>query len=249
MTDPDPEAGDCYQLNITPPAAGVWKHYTFQVGPYAYQNELATYWGIQGEPTWDTIHSMRFFMNPDSGKTASIWLDGVNFSGWIIRGARDDTKIGTQKARVKLQIDNVGKDDSGNATDDTYVMAQLAKAELYRSVTTPITGQIVMSGKEQILPGQLCHIHYGLKLDGNYNIDCNMRIPTVQHRFAPAPEGFKTYLTLTDDVLNSRVLQPNVGYNLILNAVNPNFQNREIASQKTREIDVTQAVLSRNYNT
>jgi len=240
--------GNAYFLNLST-TANKWKHFELQVGPYSYLNELATFWAEAGTPDWSSIIAVLFFQNPDSGKTGNVWVDGLNFSGWVVRGVRDDTKIGTQKAKVNLIVDNVGKDDSGNAADDSYVMAQLAKAELYRAITTPITGQIVISGKEQILPGQLAHIHFGMKADGNFNIDKNMRMSLVHHCFAPAPEGFKTYLTLTDDVKNSRVLQPNVGYNLLLKATNPNFQNRERASQKTREIDITQPILSKNYDT
>jgi len=238
---------DWWGLDLTT-TANVWKHFALQVGPYSYLNELATNWYVAaGAPTWTNIDSIRFFQNPDSGLTGSIWIDGLNFSGWILRGARDDTKIGTQKAIIELIVDNIGKDDSGK-DDDTYVMASLAKATLYRDITTPIIGEICIPGQETILPGQLAHIHFGKKSDLSFNIDKDMRITQVTDRFN-LNQGYVTNLSLTDDVKNSRPMQPHKGYNLILDATNPNFQNRERASVKTREIDITQPILSKNYAT
>jgi len=244
ITKTDDEYTGAYYVNLTT-TVGVWKHFSLQVGPYAYMNELATFWSIDGVPNWADIDSIQFFQNPDSDLTASIWLDGVNFSGWVLRGARDDAKIASQKAIVQLIVDNVGKDDSGT-DDDSYVMASLAKAELYRSVTTPIIGEICIPGQETILPGQLAHIHFGKK-NGTFNIDKDMRFTQVVDRFNL--QGYFSYLTLTDDLKNSRPMQPHKGYNLILEATNPNFQNRERASVKSREIDITQPILSRNYST
>jgi hypothetical protein len=238
---------DWWGLDLTT-TANVWKHFSLQVGPYSYLNELATNWYVAaGAPTWTNIDSIRFFQNPDSGLTGSIWVDGLNFSGWILRGARDDTKITSQKAIVELIVDNIGKDDSGK-DDDSYVMASLAKATLYRDITTPIIGEICIPGQETILPGQLAHIHFGKKADSNFNIDKDMRITQVVER-VNLNQGYVTNLSLTDDVKNSRPMQPHKGYNLILDATNPNFQNRERASVKTREIDITQPILSKNYNT
>jgi hypothetical protein len=127
-------------------------------------------------------------------------------------------------------------------------MGSLAKATLYRDITTPIIGEICIPGQEQILPGQLAHIHFGKKADSNFNIDKNMRITQVIERIN-LNQGYVTNLILTDDVKNSRPIQPHKGYNLILEATNPNFQNRERSSVKTREIDITQPILSKNYNT
>ena len=235
-----------YQVNITT-TAGVWRHFSLQVGPYAYLGELTTNWSEVDSPSWADIDSIRFFQNPDSDKTGSIWIDGLNFSGWVLRGARDDTKIGTQRAVVEVIVDNVAKDDSGNASDDTYVMGSLAKAELYRKITTPTIGEICIPAQVGILPGQLAHIHFGKKSDDSFNIDKNMRVTQAIHQFGLG--GYVNYLSLTDDVLNSRPMEPHKGYNLLLQATNPNFQNRERASQKIREIDITQDILSKNYAT
>jgi len=225
-------------------------HINIPVGPYAKQAKTTQkLWSINGSPSWSNITCIIFKAKSKSGQTGSVFIDGLHFAGWILRGARDDTKIGTQKARVKLVMDDVAKDDSTSATDDAYVMAQLAKAELYRAITTPIIGEISIPGTPQIMGGQLAHIHHGKKSNGTFSIDKNMRIIQARHRVEPSPHGFRTYLTLTDDVTNSRALMPNVGYNLLVKAANPEFLNRETASRKTREIDLSQTILSRNYST
>lgn len=235
-----------------------WRQFLFSVGPnykkhpqYAVRTADTTDWdwSVNNSPNWGNINEIYFAGTVKAGTTGNIWVDGLEFNGWIIRGARDDTKIGTQKARVKLIVDDIGKDDSGVATDDSYVMAQLAKAELYRSITTPVIGTIVMPGKETIWPGQKAHIHFAKKSDTTFRVDSDMRVLNVHDRFAPPPHGFRSYLTLTDDLTNSRALQPTAGYNLLLKATNPSFQNRERASQKARQIDITQTILSKNYST
>jgi hypothetical protein len=225
---------------------------TLPVGPYFKKDWRDRTWTVTASPDWASINSIQFRAKSKSGVTGHVFLDGLHFNGYIIRGARDDTKIGTQKARVKLIMDDTAKDDSTTSTDDTYVLGQLSKAELYRGITTPIIGEINIPGipnSLQIMAGQLAHIHHGKKSSGVFSIDKDMRIIQVRHRFENSPHGLRTYLTLTDDIKNSRPLAPNIGYNLLVKAANPEFLNRETASRKTREIDLSQTILSKNYST
>lgn len=233
--------------------SGEFFHINIPIGPYAKQAKTAErLWTLTGSPNWNAIIYIIFRAKSKTGQVGRVNVDGLHFAGWILRGARDDTKIGTQKARVKLIMDDVAKDDSTSATDDAYVMAQLSKAELYRSISAPIIGEISIPGipgSLKIMPGQLAHIHHGKKSSGSFSIDKDMRILQVRHRFEQSPHGLRTYLTLTDDVKNSRALMPNIGYNLLVKAANPEFLNRETASRKTREIDLSQTILSKNYST
>lgn len=232
--------------------ADKWRPVSLPIGLYANQAEASDMvWKENGTGDWTNINSIEFGAKVGAGTTAHCHIDGLQFFGWVLRGARDDTKIGTQKAEILLRTDDVGKDDtltSGTpGTTDVGTMGRLAKAELYRAIGTPITGQIVIPGKETILPGQLCHIHFGKKSDGSFNIDTDMRVLT--HRLHFGIDGFKSFLTLTDDILNSRARNPTDRYNVLLKAVAPGFQDRERGSQKAREIDITQVILSENYST
>lgn len=231
-----------------------WYQLGIPIGPYTREkkeNDLIEIFTV-GAPSWSNINWFTMYFANSAAAQANFWVDNLYFLGHVLRGARDDTKIASQKCHVKVIVDDVGKDDTGKSgtpgTTDIGMMAQLAKAELLRAVTTPIIGSIVIPGKETILPGQLAHIHFGKK-NGSYNIDSNMRILQVNHRFAPEPHGFRTYLMLTDDVKNSRPMQPSTAYNLLLKATNPSYQTRERASIKARDIDITQPILSENYST
>jgi len=225
-----------------------WTEFTLPIGPYwmeamhAIPNWYNGPFAGMMTPQWSDIQQIgvTYYMEADN---QNVWVDNWYISGSVMRGAKDAAKIASQKAIIQLIVDNVAKDDTCS-TDDSGVMAQLAKAELYRSVTTPIIGEICIPGQETILPGQLAHIHFGKK-NGTFNIDKDMRFTQVVDRFNL--QGYFSYLTPTDDVKNSRPIQPHKGYNLILEATNPNFQNRERTSVKTRDIDITQPILEVNY--
>ncbi len=149
----DAGANHCFYRNYTSLTANTWYNFEYKLGPYSDRDPYNSPWTVFGSPDWGNINYVYFLFDVAPGNTGVGWVDGLSFNGHVLRGARDDTKIGTQKAITKLITDDVGKDDSGVATDDSYVMAQLTKAELYRAVTTPILGEIVIPGQETIMPG------------------------------------------------------------------------------------------------
>jgi len=229
-----------------------WHPLSFPIGPYANRADVANFqWTETGTMDWTDVDSIEFSCTVGAGATAHCHIDGLTLNGWVLRGARDDTKISTQKAKVGLVVDDVGKDDtltSGTpGTTDLGTMAQLAKAHLYRSITTPISGEIVVVGTETILPGQKAHIHASKDSTGSFDIDSDMRI--LKHRLHFGHDGFLSYVALTDDLTNSIPRDPTNVYNQLLKAVNPDFQIRDFGSLKAREIDITQAILSENYST
>lgn len=249
-----------YSFGSLLPQSGKWYLVSLPLGPKANiysKGQQSSTAELTASPTlnpdWADIDYFKFRFAQTNGVVGKVYLDGLHFSSRIIRGARDDTKIGTQKCRVKVITDDVGKDDIGRSgtpgTTDLGMMAQIAKAELYRSITTPILGSIVVPGQETIWAGQLCHVKFGEKADGTYNIDSNFRIMKVTHRFAPIPHGFRSYLDLTDDVTNAHPMQPSTAYNLIKKASNPDYSTRERGSIKARDIDITLPLLTENYST
>lgn len=202
-------------------------------------------WVVTGSPSWNNINWIQTVLTVVStSQQIYFWTDGMHFSGHIARAAKDSSLITGDKCKIKTIVDHIGKDDSCNASDDSGVMAQFAYASLLRSSSKPLVGQITLPGHEEIKPGQLCHVHFGKKADGTFNIDKDMRI--LQHHLHLGSDGYLSILDVTDDVTNSQARTLSVMNNL-LQAVNPSFRNREVGSQKSRDIDITQTILEKAY--
>lgn len=219
-----------------------WALVKIPLGPYA-----APFWRADdrwieetGSPDWGNIDYIKLEFGTNDSAVATVYIDGLHFSGHVIRGAN----VGAAYTKFKVITDNIGKDDSGVASDDTYPMARLAYAELLRASTTPLIGQIAIPAKPSIMAGQLCHIH-AYRFGTNYRVDTDMRI--LEHWLSLAESGYYSYLTLTDDVTNGRPRPPMNAYNLIQKATHPEAQTRQISSIKTRDIDITQPILLKTY--
>lgn len=220
-----------------------WYRMVLPIGSF-YDSTLIK-WIQVGTLTWNEITRVGFVFQGNEDSYVNV--DGLCFEGCITRAAYDSSKFASQRCRMKFIRDDVPKDDSLDAADDGGEMAQFAKSELYRAMSEPIIGQIVIPMQEQILPGQLAHIHFGKKSGGTFNLDKNMRIVQVFHKSAPEPHGFKTYLTLTDDIVNSHPVQPTDQYNLIMRAVTPSFADRYKSSITVKDIDIDQTILAKDY--
>jgi hypothetical protein len=206
-------------------------------------------WHKTGNPAWNNINAIEFEFNPTlvGGGQVDIHIDGLTLAGHVIRGAK---RAGQTRYKHKRITDDLAKDDllkSGTpGTTDLGTLGRLAKAELYRAAATPVTGIIQIPAKPTILAGQFAHIHACKDSSGSYTIDRDMRVLT--HHLILGQEGFLSELAVTDDCINSR---PNGSfmsqYNLMLRSVNPEAQNRQISSIKSREIDITQTILEESY--
>lgn len=227
--------------------ADQWYHLSFPIGPYYASDETTeAEWVTVNNADWTDIDYVEFWTIAD-GANAYLYVDGLYFQGIVTRAAYDTTKIGSQKCKMMLYRDDVPKDDSLIATDDSGQVAQFCKAELYRAITEPITGEIVIPMKETIKAGQLGHIHFAKKSDGTFRIDKDMRILQVRHHFSV--NGALSYLTLTDDVKSSYPLQPTDAYNLMMKATAPGFQDRVRGSLISKELDIDQTILEKSYAT
>lgn len=230
------------------PATDEWGTISFPIGPYYSTEEKFVGWGTYGSPSWSDIDYVSLFFTNDDGGTASVYLDGLHFFGRITRAAYDSGKYPTQNCKMKYIRDDVPKDDSLSASDDSGQMAQFCKAELYRCVIEPTIGQIVIPMQENIKAGQLTHIHFGKQADGSFRVDTNMRCTLVRHHFEPQT-GALTYLDVTDDVTNSQGASLLDAYELLLKAVSPNFRDRPTGSLIAGDVDVTQTILAKSYST
>jgi hypothetical protein len=232
-----------YQLNEFIPAVDEWQNVSLPLGPYAPTGPLGVGgWSQVGNADWNNIDAINFEVNFAS----VILIDGLHISGWILRGAKALTSGGAAKNyhKMKLITDDVAKDDSLISTDDSYPMGMYAAAELFRCCRSPVTGIIKMPMQPTILAGQLAHID-AAKHSGGFRIDKDMRI--MQHRIIWA-DPCMSVLQLTDDLKNAQPLSPLTRYNKLLQATSPEFQNRQISSIKTRQIDVTQPIMWNTYN-
>ncbi len=228
--------------------AGKWYHVSVPIGNYHKTEESADWeWYVgAGSPSWADIDWIGFACSA-SAADCRMYIDGLRIEGVLVRGAYDSSLYSGQKCKIMFIRDDVPKDDTLVATNDSGEMAQFAKAELYRAVGAPITGQIVIPMRPTIKPGQLCHIHFGKKTDGTYNLDANMRILEVTHSFSLS--GALTGLTLTTDVLNSRARQPSTTYNRLMQMQAPSFHDRARATLITGDLDVTHQILEKEYST
>ncbi len=234
------------ELTNTVSNDAIWRHISIPVGQYHNLTESPLGWSDSGGD-WTDIDYVMFAFSSQAAD-ARLYVDGLCFTGILTRGAYDSTKIGTQKAKMLLVHDNIPKDDSLIASDDSGEIAQFAKAELYRAVTEPIMGQIAIPMQEKILPGQLAHIHFAKDSSGSFDVDKNMRIVEVRHLFNM--QGARSLLTLTDDVTNSQPTQPADSYSRLMKAVTPiHFQDRVRGSIIASDIDILQNILEKSYST
>lgn len=241
-------AGNYYYYNIfgDMPSADTWYHLTLPVGSYYSQAEYVKNfaWSVNGAPNWNSINYVWFVFTSSAGQ--SIYVDDLHFNGIVTRGAKSDTAISAQGAKIKLITDSLAKDDSITAADDSGMVGQLAKAELIRSMTTPIVGTVTIPVAESLLPGQIQHIHGEQKSDGTYRVDADFRILEIKHLYSEQL-GWLSMLAVTDDVINGYARAPTNSYNELLRAVSPDFQDRNRGDFKARDIDLLQTILEKNY--
>jgi len=236
------------------PATDTWYHFSLPIGPYYKTVEGGSKWNPNGAPNWNSINWIRFFM---SGINDSyLCIDGLHFGdAAVCRVARDKLPGGeggtlgsaTNKLRVKVITDNIGKDDSLKDTDDTGLMAQMAYAELLRARTTPLVGTITVPMMKDLLPGQLLHIHAHERKDSTFAVDSDMRVTSFDHAISGKPDGYKTVINLTTDVINSMARTRYDDWNTVLGLVRPDMQDRQATSIKAGQMDIRIARLEKGY--
>jgi len=227
----------------------IWCGFSFEIGPYQKEKGHTDDWTYTGTIDWTDLNEIGLQYSLEADATNKyLWIDGLNIQGQVLRGAKKLTAGGVAESyyKTKMISDNIGKDDSLQASDDSGTIGRLAYAELLRACRRPITGTIQIPGKPSILGGQKAHIHAVKTTAGTFRIDKDMRI--TEHHLSFTTMGLQSYLSLTDDLLNSNVLSPYTAFNIILKAVSPEFQNRQIGSIKVGDIDITIPILEKTYN-
>ncbi len=222
-----------------------WTFMNFDLGNKWMENTLGAPTESTGM-TWVDVDRIHFILGQAANANNKyIWLDGVNFSGAVLRGARQTTAYSsTDPMKVKVIHDNIAKGDSLVAADDSGTIARMAYAELLRCKGTPIVGWVKTPYIKDLLPGQILHINAKQKADTSYNIDSNMRVTQIVHDINP--NGFTSTISLTDDVTNSYARTRFTDFNLVSKA-SREYEDRQTISAKLGEIDITQAILQNSY--
>jgi len=241
-------SGTCAEMF---PAAGTWTEFTLPIGPYWMQGLKGVPQWFEapfeslGGPDWSDIQNVGVWFS-FTADDWDVWIDNFYVSGSVIRGARQAAAYtAADPLKMKVITDNVAKDDSLNASDDSGLIARLAYAEYLRLSSTPIVGTFICPIMPTLKAGQLIHIHAWKKSDGTYAIDDDFRVMRLTHAFTN--NGVTTTMQVTDDILNSNPRPIPDQYNTILNATKPEFQTRQATSIKARDIDITQPILEKTY--
>lgn len=250
---------DYFDVTLTP-TKQVWQHLSIPIGPHFNDQENNNLlWATHGSPDWGEINFITFYANAISDYNAGLnryffLVDGLHFGGaTVCRVARQYYFLGEglftpfyqhiapplthNPAKFKVITDNVGKDDSLVADDDTGLMAQLAKAELMRCTTAPTIGQFTTLLISDVLPGQCFYIGKAY------------RITQVTHNLPDATSNQPptSHFEVTDDVINSHTRMRYDDVNKLYEAVRPSWQDRQASSIKAGNMDIRITPLEKAY--
>lgn len=240
--------GQATYLGPSLPTDDRWYHFNFPIGPYwKSANKDWEGWHPRNTPGWIDIDGVYFRADSKAGVRGKVYIDGLQINGYVLRGAREAVYSAGNPCKMKVVTDDEGKDDTIVASDDTGTMAQLAYAEYLRSSSTPRVGNFMIPLLKDLWPGMFMHVHAKKKADGTFTVDDDFRVTKLMHHITADTKGCATTVQVTDDVKNANARASYNDLNRVLRAVRPEFQDRQATSVKMREIDITQAVLEKNY--
>jgi hypothetical protein len=199
-----------------------WVHFSLPVGPYYNVPERFTdfKWYGDGNLDWSQVDAIRFRWQ--CNQNDYVCVDGLYFGDVDLCRVAYDSSISPYSMR--LITDNIGKDDSLIAADDSGIMAQLAYAELLRSSATSNAGYVKLKGViPEALPGQY------------FYLQADMRATKIVHEIDGT--GFHTTPYLTNDLLNGRARMRYEDLNKVYADIRPEFQDRQATSIKAGNVD------------
>lgn len=212
-----------------------WYHFSLPLGPYYNTPErFQTFkWYGTGTLDWSAIDAIQFWWT--AGQNSYVNLDGFYFGdAAVCRVAYNSDKPGGV-VKERLIVDNIGKDDSLKASDDSGLMAKMAYAELLRLQSDALVGTLQTPMIKDALPGQL--------LDSQ---GTPFRITQIVQS-ADASTGFLSTFHVTDDVLNGRARARYEDINKQFANLRPAWQDRNSSSQLAGSVDWRIARLAKDY--
>jgi hypothetical protein len=217
------------------PDANRWYNISVPVGDYC--NTDGQNWVDSGSADWSDIQYISFGAGVPNGN--KVWIDGLHFGdATVCRVAYNSTSITNTGAKMRLIVDNVGKDDtltSGTpGTTDTGLMAQMAYSELLRLQTTSLVGSVETPMIADLLPGQYLYIQA-----------TDFRVTKIVHNISNT--DYSSIISITDDVTNGRARNRYEDLGKQWAAIRPEFQDRQASSIKAGSIDIRVTRLAENY--
>lgn len=232
-------------LHILLPDEDKWQFLSFPVGPYWRNEDVGgPFLGIDDAGgDWNEVNYINFaLVSPPTNSV--LYVDGMHFAGYVLRGAYNSTLI-ADGLKTRFINDPFGKDDSLVADDVTGTIARLAYAELLRLQSTPSIGTLTTPMINNLLPGQLVHIHARPNAAGVFQIDADYRVTQLVQRFSV--DGYFTDMVVTSDVTNSQARAAYDSLNETYKNIRPEFQDRQTTGIKMRDVDITQPILGHDY--
>jgi hypothetical protein len=208
-----------------------WYHISIPIGDYANTQEEV--WdNVLGGAVWSDIDYISIWGTADVGN--KIWIDGLHFGDAAVCRVAWNSNLPGSTAKMRLITDDVGKDDSLVASDDSGLMAQMACAELLRQQKTSTVGTIETPMIKDILPGQWLYIQ-----------STDYRVTKLTHNIAG--NKYTTSFELTDDVTNGRSRTRYEQINKVFAAARPEWQDRQASNMKAGSVDLRITRLVKDY--
>lgn len=214
-------------------ADDVWYHIELPLGTYWKKLKTSHTWTFEsaGVFDWSDVDYIQFRCGSNTG---SNYVDGLNFGGASIcrvAALSDYTGVIT---RQRLIVDDVGKDDSLVAADDSGLMAQMAYSELLRLRTTPVVGTVVTPMIKDLLPGQWLYIQA-----------TDYRVTKITHTINDS--DYLSTIDVTSDVVNARSRPRFEDLNKQFAAIRPEWQDRQASNIKAGSVDWRINRLTKTY--
>jgi hypothetical protein len=206
-----------------------WYHINAPIGDYANMQEEI--WdNVLGTASWDDIQAVA--ITGSAGVGTKVWIDGLYFGDSAV--CRVATNTSVTPDCMTLTVDNIGKDDSLVASDDSGVMAQLAKAELQRQTTEAFVGNLKCQMFPSALPGQLWSV-----------TAADFRAAKLEHEIHSG--DYSTTLYLTNDLINGKTRLRYDDVNKVYASIRPEWQDRQASNIKAGSVDYRIARLVKDY--
>ena len=212
-----------------------WYHFSLPLGPYYNTPERYANFKWYGSPAidWADLDCIMFHMT-HTAENAYFNIDGFYIGDANICRVAWNSDLPGGEAEMRLITDDIGKDDSLKAADDSGLMAQLAYSELLRLQKPAYVGTVETPMIKDALPGQLFNIQ-----------TVDYRVTKLVHTLSP--DGCKTMFSITDDVTNGRARARYEDINKQYANIRPEFQDRQASSIKAGSVDWRIARLVKDY--
>jgi hypothetical protein len=205
-----------------------WYKFDIPFGNH-WENDKTDYRWISANGDWSQVDYINIYVAGIHDD--ELYLDGFCLNGKIIRiAAQAAGYSAADPCLMTLITDDVGKDDSLKATDDSGVMARLAYAKYLQCNNTPLVGEFTTPMLKTLLPGQRLHVHAKPNSANAYQIDSDMRVTELMHNMTSG--GYFTTSKLTDDLANTHARKRHDDLNKVYADMRPEFQDRQATSLK-----------------